>query len=60
MGFAGCLLIGRDGASARLNLHGVTGVLTGIYMLATGAVANWLASASSRNKPRNRKLVIRR
>ncbi len=24
----------------RLNLHGVTGVLTGIYMLATGAVAN--------------------
>ncbi|SUG64940.1 transmembrane transport protein [Salmonella enterica subsp. enterica] len=27
----------------RLNLPGVTGVLTGIYMLATGAVANWLA-----------------
>lgn len=27
----------------RLNLPGVTGVLTGIYMLATGSVANWLA-----------------
>ncbi|WP_368750600.1 POT-type proton-dependent oligopeptide transporter [Klebsiella pneumoniae] len=27
----------------RLNMPGVTGVLTGIYMLATGAVANWLA-----------------
>jgi len=27
----------------RLNLPGVMGVLTGIYMLATGAVANWLA-----------------
>jgi POT family proton-dependent oligopeptide transporter len=24
-------------------MPGVTGVLTGIYMLATGAVANWLA-----------------
>ena len=27
----------------RLNLPGVTGVLTGVYMLATGSVANWLA-----------------
>lgn len=27
----------------RLNIPGVTGVLTGIYMLATGAVANYLA-----------------
>ncbi len=27
----------------RLNMPGVTGMLTGIYMLATGAVANWLA-----------------
>ncbi len=27
----------------RLNMPGVTGVLTGIYMLATGAVSNWLA-----------------
>ena len=27
----------------RLNMPGVTGLLTGIYMLATGAVANWLA-----------------
>lgn len=27
----------------RLNMPGVTGVLTGIYMLATGAAANWLA-----------------
>lgn len=27
----------------RLNLPGITGVLTGIYMLATGSVANWLA-----------------
>ena len=27
----------------RLNMPGVTGILTGIYMLATGAVANWLA-----------------
>ncbi|PTM34589.1 MFS transporter [Enterobacter cloacae] len=27
----------------RLNLPGITGLLTGIYMLATGAVANWLA-----------------
>nr|VUD27656.1 transmembrane transport protein [Salmonella sp. NCTC 7297] len=43
----------------RLNLPGVTGVLTGIYMLATAqSLTGWLAS--SRNKPRNRKLVIRR
>ncbi|MGU3523815.1 dipeptide permease DtpD [Enterobacteriaceae bacterium C23F] len=27
----------------RLNMPGVTGVLTGIYMLTTGSVANWLA-----------------
>ena len=27
----------------RFNMPGVAGVLTGIYMLATGAVANWLA-----------------
>ncbi|OON41951.1 MFS transporter [Izhakiella australiensis] len=27
----------------RLDIQGVTGVLTGIYMLATGALANWLA-----------------
>ncbi|MFO6295572.1 hypothetical protein ACLBWC_37385, partial [Pseudomonas aeruginosa] len=29
--------------TTRLNMPVVTGVLTGIYMLATGAVANWLA-----------------
>ncbi|SPX56166.1 di/tripeptide permease YjdL [Klebsiella pneumoniae] len=43
----------------RLNMPGVTGVLTGIYMLATGAVANWLA-AWSPSKPPNRKSAIRR
>ncbi len=34
---------GGDGANHPSDMPGVTGVLTGIYMLATGAVANWLA-----------------
>ncbi|PAU40438.1 hypothetical protein CKF46_37700, partial [Klebsiella pneumoniae] len=34
---------GGDGAITRLNMPGVTGVLTGIYMLPPVAVANWLA-----------------
>ncbi len=43
----------------RLNMPGVTGVLTGIYMLATGAVATgWRAWSPS--KPPNRKSAIRR
>ncbi|MDR3106553.1 MAG: dipeptide permease DtpD [Yokenella regensburgei] len=44
MGFAELFI--DPGAMAqitRLNMPGVNGVLTGIYMLATGAVANWLA-----------------
>ncbi|STS80845.1 di/tripeptide permease YjdL [Klebsiella pneumoniae] len=43
----------------RLNMPGVTGVLTGIYMLATGAVANWLAGVVAQQPP-NRKSAIRR
>ncbi len=38
---------------------GVTGVLTGIYMLATGAVANWLAGVVAQQTTESQ-LVIRR
>ncbi|SFN05850.1 proton-dependent oligopeptide transporter, POT family [Izhakiella capsodis] len=33
----------------RLDMPGVTGVLTGIYMLVTGALANWLAGVVAMN-----------